>query len=105
MKITEALKIIDEGWVRKRKGFRVHFQKKVNSEFVTDYLPNMEEKPLDSDVVTWRLAWKLSQATKTDNPESGDDNIVNIFVVDESGNPEKFYGTNRPEVFNPMDTE
>ncbi len=105
MKTKEALKIIDEGWIRKRKGFRVHFQKKVNSDFITDYVPDEKDKPLESDVVAWRLAWKLSQATKTDNPESGEGDIVNIFVVDESGIPEKFYGTNRPEIFNPMDTE
>jgi hypothetical protein len=66
MKTKDALKITDEGWVKKRKGFRVHFQKMVNAELITDYVPPEEAKPLDSDVVAWRFAWKLSESTKTD---------------------------------------
>jgi hypothetical protein len=66
MKTKEALKIIDEGWVKKRKGFRVHFQRMVNTELITDYVPGKEVKPLDSDVIAWRMAWKLAEATKTD---------------------------------------
>ena len=42
MKTKEALKIIDERWVKKRKGFRVHFQKMVNAELKTDYIPPEE---------------------------------------------------------------
>lgn len=96
MKINDALKIIDAGWVRKPQGFRVHLQKKVNSELVTEYVPGEEEKPLDSDVVAWRLAWKLSQTTKPDISEISDGDIVNIYVVDDLGNPIKFYVTNQP---------
>ena len=44
MKVSESLKIIDEGWVKKPKGFRVHFQKRVGSEWITDYAPGEEEK-------------------------------------------------------------
>ena len=83
MNVNEALKLIDEGWVRKPKGFRVHFQKMVNSVWVTDYAPGEEEAPLDSDVVAWRLAWKLSQAGKSNPPEISEGDIVNIYVVDE----------------------
>ncbi len=105
MKITEAMKIVDEGWVKKRKGFRVHFQKMVNSELMTDYVPGDKEKPLDSDVLAWRLAWKLSEATKSDNPETSEDDIVNITVVDDLGNQIKFYGTNQPKIYNPRNIE
>ena len=100
MKVSESLKIIDESWVRKPKGFRVHFQKIVNSELVTDYVPGEDESPLDSDVVAWRLAWKLFQSTRSDSTEMGEDALVNIYVVDDRGQPVKFYGTNQPSILN-----
>ena len=96
MKISESLKIIDEGWVRKPKGFRVHFQKRVGAEWITDFAPGEEESPLDSDVTAWRLAWKLSQAGKSNPPEISEGDMVNIYVVDDLGNRVKFYGTNQP---------
>jgi hypothetical protein len=105
MKTKDALKIIDENWVKKRKGFRVHFQKMVNSDLITDYVPPEEVKPLDSDVLAWRLAWKLSESTKTDSPEFSDGEMINIYVVDEEGNPINYYATNKPEVFNARDVE
>ena len=101
MKAKEALKIIDESWVKKIKGYRVHFQKKVNSELITDYVPGEGDKPLDSDVVAWRLAWKLAEATKSDGPEIADNETVNVYVVNDSSEPILYYGTNRFEVFNP----
>ena len=105
MKTKEALKIIDERWVKKRKGFRVHFQKMVNAELKTDYIPPEEAKPLDSDVLAWRLAWKLAESTKTDSPEMSDGDVINVYVVDEEGNPVNYYATNQPEVFNARDVE
>jgi hypothetical protein len=105
MKTKDALKITDEGWVKKRKGFRVHFQKMVNAELITDYVPPEEAKPLDSDVVAWRFAWKLSESTKTDSLEISDGDMINIYVVDEVGNPINYYATNKPEIFNARDVE
>lgn len=105
MKTKEALKIVDKGWVKKRKGFRVHYQKMENSELITDYVPPEEVKPLDSDVVAWRLAWKLSESTKTDSSEIRDGDLINIYVVDEEGNPVNYYATNQPEIFNAKDVE
>jgi hypothetical protein len=105
MKLSEALKTIDQGWVRKRKGYRVQLHRRVNSEFVTDVVPNQEEPPLDSEVAAWRLAWKLSQAAKSHGAEPGDGDMVNIGVVDDEGNPVVFYGTNQPKVLNPTDPE
>ena len=105
MKVSESLKIIDEGWVKKPKGFRVHFQKRVGSEWITDYAPGEEEKALDSDVTAWRLAWKLSQTTKRHILEISDGDMVNIYVVDDSGNPIKFYGTNELMVLSECETQ
>ena len=103
MKLSEAVKAIDDGWVRKRKGFRVQYQRRINSELVTEFVPNEEEKPLDSEVAAWRLAWKLSEAVNPDNAEPGDGEMVNICVVDDLGNPVAFYGTNQPKMFNRRD--
>ncbi|UCB49704.1 MAG: hypothetical protein JSW56_02065 [Deltaproteobacteria bacterium] len=105
MKTKDALEIIDEGWVKKKKGFRVHFQKMVNAELITDYVPPQEVKPLDSDVVAWRLAWKLAEATKTYTSEINDGEIINVYVVDDEGHPMNYYATNRPEIFNAKDVE
>jgi len=104
MKVIEALKVIDDGWIRKPKGFRVHFQKHVNSEWVAEYSPGEKEKALNSDVVAWRLAWKLSEATKSDGTEIGEGDLVNIYVVDDLGHPVKHYALNQFEVFNSMET-
>lgn len=105
MKINDALKIIDAGWVRKPQGFRVHFQKLAGSETMTDYVPGIDKEPLDSDVVAWRLAWKLSQTTKPDISEISDGDIVNIYVVDDLGNPVRFYGTNELTILNVYETQ
>lgn len=103
MEEKEALEIIDAGWSLKPKGFRVHFQKKVDGKWQTDYVP--EQKYYDSDVVTWRLAWKMYQATCNDSKTSQDDDmLVNIFVEDDAGNPIKYYATGQYEVFNRVDT-
>ena len=87
------------------KGFRVHFQKMVNSEWVTDYAPGEEEVPLDSDVAAWRLAWKLSQAGKSNPQEMSEGDMVNIYVVDDSGNPIKCYSTNECTILNVYETQ
>lgn len=100
MKIAESLKIIDAGWVRKSKGYRVHFQKKVGDEFITDHVPNLADTPLDSDVVAWRLAWKLYQTTKSGAAGNSEPEFVNIYVIDDLGNPVKFYVTNQLKVYN-----
>jgi hypothetical protein len=100
MKVSEALKVIDDGWVKKPKGFRVHFQKQENSEWVTEYSPGEKENPLDSDVVAWRLAWKLAEVRNSDTPENADGAFLNIYVVDDLGNPIKYYASNQFHVFN-----
>ena len=77
----------------------------VNSEWVTDYAPGEEEDPLDSDVVTWRLAWKLSQARKFNPQEMNEGDMVNLYVVDDSESPIKFYGTGELTILNVYETQ
>ena len=105
MKISEGLEVIDKGWIVKPKGFRVKYQKLVDSELTTEHSPTLEDKPLDSDVVAWRYAWKLYMATRSDSPEISDGELVNICVVDDSDNPVKYYATNQLEVFNPREID
>jgi len=105
MRLKETIKIIDEGWVRKCMGYRVHFQKRNNGDIITDYVPGDEEKPLESEVVAWRLAWKLAQAKNKIGSEMKDKEIFNIFVVDDFNNPVKHYATGKIEVFLPINDE
>jgi hypothetical protein len=100
MKTKEAMKIMDEGWVRRLKGFRVHFQQRVDGEWTTDYFPDMEENPLPSDISAWELARRFAAATKPEKADDADDGVVNVYVVDDSGNPVRHYGTGQLDVFN-----
>ncbi|KJS30257.1 MAG: hypothetical protein VR64_16190 [Desulfatitalea sp. BRH_c12] len=101
MKIKELLAVVDKGWIRKPKGFRVHFEKLTSEGPIVDFVPGLDQALMDSDVVAWRSAWKLFQASQSDDAEFGNGKLVNIFVVDEDGRPVKFYATNRHEIFNP----
>lgn len=102
MKIADAMKVIDENWVEKKKGFRVCLQRREGTEWVAEYTPGEKAAPLDSDVTTWRLAWKLAQSTplRTGEPKEGD--MVNIFVVDQDNHPIDYYSTGKKETFNPF---
>ncbi|RLC17808.1 MAG: hypothetical protein DRH93_17255 [Deltaproteobacteria bacterium] len=103
MKLAEGLKVIEKGWIVKPKGFRVRYQKRVDSKIVTEYSPRLEDAALDSDVTTWRYAWKLFQATQTVPGEIAEDELVNITVVDELDNPVIYYVTGEKETFNMKD--
>jgi len=105
METKDAMKIISDGWVRRLKGFRVHLQKRVNSEWITDYFPDKEQKPFSSETMAWELARRFAEATKSDSPEVDDGEIVNIYVVDDLDNPVKYYGTNKHMILNPKDIE
>jgi hypothetical protein len=103
MKSAEAYKIIDEGWTKKRTGFRVRFQKQVDSEIITDYFPDMDDGPWLSEIAIWRMAWKLAESRKSDTPDINAGDLANIYVIEDGGNPIKFYATNQFEVFNQID--
>ena len=105
MKSVEAYKIIDEWCTKKRTGFRVHFQREVDSEIITDYFPDMDDGPWLSEIAIWRMAWKLSQSIKSDAPDISAGDLVNVYVVDHEGNPVKYYATGKFEVFNRVDFE
>jgi hypothetical protein len=100
MKVSEALNVIDAGWVRKAKGFRVQYDKWNGSAWVTEFSPDEDKTPLNSDVVAWRLAWKLAQATVPDTQEIEEGQLANLHVIDDLGHPIKYYATNRFERFN-----
>ena len=105
MKIADALKIIDDNWVEKPGGFRVCMQRREGSEWVTDYSPDIEAAPLDSDVTTWRLAWKLAQCTPAREGDPLEGDLVNIHVVDQDNNQIAYYETGEMDVFNARDTK
>jgi hypothetical protein len=100
MKLAAGMKLVEEQWIVKPKQFRVKYQQLVNSELVTQYSPGMDNAGLDSDVTTWRYAWKLLEATRTDAPEIQEGEFVNICVVDDQDNPITYYVTGEKEIFN-----
>jgi hypothetical protein len=101
MKLAEGMKRISEGWIIKPKGYRVRFQQLVEGELVTEYSPGMEDKPLDSDVTTWRYAWKLAKATQPASQTLLPGDLVNVTVVDDRDTMVNYYATGKPEIFNP----
>ena len=101
MDIEEGLKIINSGWVRKPKGFRVRFDKLTENGIEVAFSPSLDDPPLNSDVTAWRYAWKLWQATRaaaeTDRPGA----LYNIVVVDDCDCPVRFYVTGEPTIYSP----
>jgi len=100
MKIAAGMKLIEEQWIVKPKQFRVKYQQLVDSELVTQYSPEIGNAGLDSDVTTWRYAWKLFKSTNSDASEMQEGEFVNIYVVDDKDNPITYYVTGEKEVFN-----
>jgi hypothetical protein len=100
MKLAAGMKLIEDQWIVKPKQFRVKYQQLVDSELVTLYSPAMDTAGLDSDVTTWRYAWKLFEATRTNAAEIQEGEFVNICVVDEQDNPITYYVTGEKEIFN-----
>jgi len=100
MKISKALKVIDEGWVQKDKGYRVRYQRQTDSGIETEHTPGLDDAPLDSDVSAWRTAWKMVQATQTENAVFGEGQMINIYVVNDEGEPIRYYKTNELKVYN-----
>jgi hypothetical protein len=102
MKLKEATKVIKEGWVRKRKGFRIRFEKRVESLWVEDVFPDTGESAIKSEVAAWEYARRFAESTRSDQPEEKDGAMVNIYVVDDLGEAVPFYGTNQFKVLNPL---
>ena len=100
MKIAQALKVIDSGWVKKDKGYRVRYQRQTKDGVETEHAPGLDDAPLDSDVTAWRTAWKLQQATQKENSEFGEGRMINIYVVNDEGEPIRYYKTNEFKVYN-----
>ena len=100
MKIADGLKIIENGWIRKPKGFRVSFQRQTEKGIETGLSPPSGTAPLNSDVTAWRYAWKLAQSTppRTGAPQAGD--MLNIFVVDQDNQPNSVLRHRQKEIFN-----
>ena len=54
IKIVEGLKIIENGRIRKPRGYRVSFQGKTDSGMEAVLSPPSVAAPLNSDVTAWR---------------------------------------------------
>lgn len=100
MDLVTGMKIIETGWAKKSKGFRVKYQKLTENGLEDGYSPPMEAGPLTSDVTTWRYAWKLWQATKDKTGEDALNILYNITVVNDQDIPVRFYGTGEYKTYN-----
>ena len=100
MKIGKALKVIDEGWVQKDQGYRVRYQRQTDGGIETEYTPGLDDTPLDSDVSAWRTAWKMVQATQSENSHFGAGRMINVTVVNDLGDQVRYYKTNEQMVYN-----
>lgn len=98
MKVSEMLKLTDENWIQKPTGFRVRFQKQESGQWVNEYMPGLEDPPLESDVVAWRSAWKLLQASRP-----GEGEFVNLTVVDDQDELVPNYANGKFETYNPRE--
>lgn len=105
MEISDGLKIIENGWIRKPSGFRVIYQKQMETGVEKGYSPSLEAAPLNSDVTAWRYAWKLGQSTQTEAKAGAPGAFYNITVVDDQDRPIRFYGTGDFETYNPAPPE
>jgi len=101
VKIEEGLKIINSGWIRKPKGFRVRFDKRTDNVIEAAYSPPLDDAPLNSDVTAWRYAWKLWQATRAEAEADHPGALYNIVVVDDRDEPVHFFVTGEQMVYNP----
>ncbi len=101
MKLADGMKLINEGWAQKPKGFRVKYEKIVKGKKVIEYSPGLDDSPLDSDVTTWRYAWKLYKSTNEDSHKDDREEFLNVCVVDENDTPIDYYVTGKKEIFNP----
>jgi len=93
MELKEAMKIIGAGWVQRPKGFRVRFERRQGDQWVSDSFPSEEEALLTSDVMAWELARRFAQAAEKNATGGAERDMTGITVVDDKGNPVKFYGT------------
>lgn len=105
MNLKEIYKVVDENWTKKRPGYRVQFQQKVDAEILTITVPDLEQASWPSDVATWRFAWRMAEARQTNPPDINGGDFVNITVVDDEGHPVKYYATNQFKTFNTVDPE
>lgn len=101
MKLKEGMEIINKGWVKRRKGYRIFFERLDKGEWITDLFPGENEKPLTSDISAWELARRFAETTRSDETKKNQGNITNISVVDDLGHTINFYGTNQPWILNP----
>ena len=101
MNVAEGLKVIENGWIRKPKGFRVRFHRQTDDGVKEGFSPPPDTAPLNSDVTAWRYAWKLWQATQAQAEADAPGALFNITVVDDQDQPVRFYGNGKLETYRP----
>jgi hypothetical protein len=101
MDLKEAMQMISAGWIQRPKGFRVRFERRQGDQWISDSFPSEGEALLTSDIMAWELARRFAEATRMEVTEEAEGGISSITVVDHTGTPVKFYGTDAIRVLNP----
>jgi len=101
MELKEAMKMIANGWIQRPKGFRVRFERRQGDQWISDTFPSEGEALLTSDVMAWELARRFAEATGKGGTGEAEGEISSITVVDHTGSPVNFYGTDAIRVLNP----
>jgi hypothetical protein len=100
MKQIDVLKLGDKIWVRKAKGFRICCTEFQDGKRVPVTMPTEENPAMDSDVSAWRMAIKLSESGGA--ADDGNPLYTDITVIDDTGEPIRYYVTDSLQIFNPL---
>ncbi len=101
MHLKEAMQMIGAGWIQRPKGFRVRFDRRHEGQWVSESFPSEGESLFNSDVMAWELARRFAEATGKTTTQESEGDISEITVVDHTGTPVKFYGTDAVRVLKP----
>jgi hypothetical protein len=101
MDLKEAMQMIGAGWIQRPKGFRVRFDRWHEGQWIPESFPSERESLFNSDVMAWELARRFAEATGKTTTEESEGDISEITVVDHTGTPVRFYGTDAIRVLNP----
>jgi hypothetical protein len=101
MKQIDVLKLGDKIWIRKPKGYRIRCSELKEGERVVLTMPSEENPAMDSDVGAWRMAIKLSESGEAS--QDGHPQYTDITVIDDTGEPIRYYVTNSVQILNPID--
>jgi hypothetical protein len=90
MKRSDAIQKINQGWIRRPKGFRIRFETYAEGKWENDVFPAQDEALLSSEILAWEMARRFAAASSSDAGET----IRNVTVIDDLEKLVPYYATN-----------